>query len=61
MPDARVENLPSLDRDVASASRALGRWRAKLARDPEENADDDPLEPLRHMAGQSMLTALREL
>ena len=61
MADARVENLPSLDRDVASASKALGRWRAKLALDPEESADDDPIEPLRHVAGQSMLAALREL
>jgi hypothetical protein len=61
MPDARVENLFSLDRDVARASTALARWRTQLARDPEEHADDDPIEPVRRVAGLSMLGALREL
>jgi len=61
MPDARVEDLHSLDREVARASTALDRWRAKLALDPEEHADDDPIEPMRRVAGLSMLGALREL
>ena len=61
MPDARVEDLVSLDRDVARASAALGRWRSQLARDPEAHADEDPLEPVRRVAGKSTWEALRDL
>jgi hypothetical protein len=61
MSDARVEDLLSLDRDVARASSAVARWRAGLAREPDQHADDDPLEALRHVAGQSTLAALRDL
>jgi hypothetical protein len=61
MADPRAEDLLSLDRDVASASTALARWRRRLALEPEENADDDPIKPTRRVAGLSMLGALREL
>jgi len=61
MSDARVDDLLSLDRDVARASAALARWRSKLAREPEAHADEDPLEPVRRAAGKSTWEALREL
>jgi hypothetical protein len=61
MSDARVDDLRSLDRDVARASTALARWRRQLADDPEEHADDDPIEPARRAAGKSTWDALREL
>ena len=61
MSDARVDDLLSLDRDVARASASLARWRSKLARDPEAHADEDPLEPVRRAAGKSTWEALREL
>jgi hypothetical protein len=61
MPDARVEDLLSLDRDVARGVKALARWRADLARAPEEHADGDPIEPVRRVAGKSTWEALRDL
>jgi len=61
MSDAQVKDLLSLDRDVARASKALARWRTKLADDPEEHADDDPIEPVRRVAGKSTWDALRGL
>jgi hypothetical protein len=61
MSDARVDDLLSLDRDVARAVTALARWRSKLAGDPEAHADDDPLEPVRRVAGKSTWDALRVL
>jgi len=61
MSDARVDDLLSLDRDVARASTALARWRSKLARDPGEHAEEDPIEPVRRVAGKSTWDALRDL
>jgi hypothetical protein len=61
MSDTRVDDLRSLDRDVARASKALAQWRAKLGRDPEEHAEADPLEPVRRVAGKSTWDALRAL
>jgi hypothetical protein len=61
MSDARVDDLLALDRDVARASTGLARWRSKLAREPEEHADDDPIAPVRRVAGKSTWDALREL
>lgn len=61
MGDPRVEDLLSLDRDVARAASALARWRTKLARAPEEHAAEDVIEPYRHVAGKSTWDALRAL
>jgi len=61
MSDARVDDLLSLDRDVARASTGFARWRSKLAAHPDEHADDDPIEPVRRVAGKSTWDALREL
>src|ERR1700722_9325384 len=61
MPDPRVEDLLSLDRDVARAWSALSKWRVRVARAPEAHADDDPIEPVRRAAGKSTWDALREL
>jgi hypothetical protein len=59
MPDDRAQDLLALDRDVARAWSALSAWRARLAVDADEVADDDPLEPLRHTAGKTTWDALR--
>ncbi|HEY1696770.1 MAG TPA: hypothetical protein VGG39_31635 [Polyangiaceae bacterium] len=61
MADPRAEDLVSLDRDVAHAARGLAAWRAKLAKDAEEAAGKDPIEPVRHVAGKSTWDALRAL
>jgi hypothetical protein len=61
MRDAPVDDLGSLDRDVRRAVTELVRWRARLARDPEESADVDPIEPVRRVAGKTTLEALRRL
>ena len=61
MPDPRVEDLLSLDRDVGRAWSALSKWRSKLASAPGAHADDDPIEPVRRAAGKSTWDALREL
>jgi hypothetical protein len=58
--DPRAQDLLALDRDVARGCRALADWHTTLARDPEACADDQPLEPVRHVAGQSTWRALRE-
>jgi hypothetical protein len=47
-------DLLSVDRDVARANGALVRFRAALALDPGPAGETDPLEPFRHVAGQSM-------
>jgi hypothetical protein len=61
MSDVRVDDLMSLDRDVARASAGLARWRTKLAADPEAHEDDDPIAPVRRVAGKSTWDALRDL
>jgi hypothetical protein len=61
MADASVQDLLSLDRDVARGWTALARWRAALARDPGAHAEDEPLEAVRHVAGRSTWLALRAL
>jgi hypothetical protein len=61
MPEARVEDLLSLDRDVRRGWSALGQWRTELAHDPDAAAADEPLEPVRHVAGISAWTALDAL
>jgi hypothetical protein len=61
MGEGRVEDLLSLDRDVARGWKALTRWRAAMAIDPSGHAEDDPLEPVRHVAGKATWDALSEL
>jgi hypothetical protein len=61
MADARAQDLLSIDRDVARGWSALSQWRAAIARDPDEHADDEPLESVRGVAGKSMWSALGEL
>ncbi len=61
MGDPRAQDLLSLDRDVASGWKELTRWRAELARDPDACANEDPIEPVRRIAGKSMLDALTDL
>jgi len=56
-----VADLASLDRDVARAFGAWQRWRERLAEDPDAHADHDPIEPYRHVAGQSTWKALGDL
>jgi hypothetical protein len=61
MAEGRVEDLLSLDRDVARGAAAFARWRTALARDPEAHAGDEPLEPVRRVAGKATWQALGEL
>jgi len=63
MADGRVEDLMSLDRDVARVAGRLVRWRTELAldaaRDPTLLSNpEDPFESERHVAGKSMWDAL---
>jgi hypothetical protein len=58
MADAPVEDLLSLDRDVARAATALSRWRASLALEPDSYAEESPIEPVRHIATRSTWLAL---
>lgn len=46
---------------MARGWTALSRWRGALASDPMENANDEPLEAVRHVAGKSSWDALSEL
>jgi hypothetical protein len=50
-----------LERDVARAHVALGKWRVALQKDPEAHAEDEPLEPFRHVAGRTAYEAARAL
>src|ERR1700734_2507509 len=59
LPDA--SDLVSLDRDVARAHAAWTKWRRALASDPAANEDVAPLDPFRHVAGQSTYEALGKL
>jgi hypothetical protein len=61
MVDSRVEDLQSLDRDVAHAFRALESFRKDLAANPASAAEADPFEGLRHVAGKSTWDALAEI
>lgn len=61
MADAPIADLASLDREVARGAASLARWRANLARDPQANADEDPLEPVRRVAGKATWEALGDL
>jgi hypothetical protein len=61
MVEAGVEDLRSLDRDVARGAWALAVWREDLARDPEAHADDEPLAAVRRVAGKSAWDALGRL
>ena len=56
-----IADLGKLDRDIARAAGALDRWRGRLASDPEAYASDDPIEPLRHVAGQTTYAELAAL
>jgi hypothetical protein len=61
MADAGVQDLLSFDRDVARGARALAAWRAAVASAPDEHANDEPLEPVRRVAGKSAWDALAAL
>jgi hypothetical protein len=60
MAESPAHDLLTLDRDVARGYRALTAWRAGVASDPEAYANDEPLEPVRHAAGQRTAQALAE-
>jgi hypothetical protein len=60
-PTPAPSDLRSLDRDVARAWAAWGAWITKVARAPEEHADEEPLERWRHVTGQSTYDALGAL
>ncbi|MBV9947070.1 MAG: hypothetical protein JOZ69_09500 [Myxococcales bacterium] len=51
--DAGPDDLFALSRDVARGSAALERWRASLAADVDEHADEAPLEAVRRVAGKT--------
>ena len=54
-------DLLSLDRDVARADAALRKWRRAVATDPDAHAEATPLDPWRHVTGQSTYDALGAL
>jgi hypothetical protein len=56
-----VQDLGALDRDVARAVARLAEWRAALRVDVASHADDEPLESVRRVAGQSTWLALERL
>jgi len=61
MGDLHVADLLAVDREVARGATLLVRWRAALARDPESAEREDPLEPVRPVAGKSFREALEAL
>ena len=61
MADTPVADLASLDREVARGATSLARWRDNLARNPKANEAEDPLEPVRRVAGKATWEALGEL
>jgi tRNA-(MS[2]IO[6]A)-hydroxylase MiaE-like protein len=61
MPDPSLQDLGALDRDVARASKMLASWRDRLARDPDAEADEQPLDALRRVAGKSTWDGLTQL
>jgi hypothetical protein len=56
-----LQDLRALDRDVARGFALLGEWRDALATDSASVADEEPLEAVRHVAGQSTWQALEAL
>jgi hypothetical protein len=56
-----VQDLVSLDRDIARAHAAQKSWRRALSVDPEANAERYPLENFRHLAAKSVYDALGDL
>jgi hypothetical protein len=61
MADAGVQDLVSLDRDIARAQAALTRWRMSLALYPEGHTGEDPFDGVRHVATKSTWDALGQL
>ena len=61
MVEALVDDLLSLDRDVALGWKSLTQWRGTLAKDLETQAQVEPLESVRHVAGKSTWDALDNL
>jgi|CZKU01.1.fsa_nt_gi hypothetical protein len=61
MNDPGVQDLFGLDREVARAAKALEGWRARLATDPADAADDDPFDGLRRVAAKTTWDRLGEL
>ncbi len=61
MAERHVQDLLALDRDVASAAKALARWRSSLADSPEVAAADDPFDGLRGVSAKSTWDRLGEL
>jgi hypothetical protein len=53
-----LQDLRALDRDVARGVALLGEWRRALTKDPAGRADEEPLEPVRRVCGQSTWAAL---
>jgi hypothetical protein len=51
-------DLVRVDRDVARANAAQTAWRAALAKDAVANADREPLEAFRHVAGRTAYLAV---
>jgi hypothetical protein len=58
--DGGVQDLLALDRDVARGVGLLGEWRGALETDLAR-AGDEPLDPVRRIAGQSTWLALERL
>src|SRR5579859_2250300 len=56
-----LQDLRALDRDVARGMALLTEWRDTLATDAASVTDDEPLEAVRHVAGQSTWHALEAL
>lgn len=52
------QDLVKVDRDVARAHAAQSSWEKGLRADVEANADREPLEPMRHVAGRSAYLAV---
>jgi hypothetical protein len=61
MVDAKLQDLRSLDRDVARAANALERWRGQVWAGAEDAVDDDPFGGVRYVAAKTTRDGLREL
>jgi hypothetical protein len=58
---ASIQDLRALDRDVARGVALLAGWRSALRADPAAHADEEPLDAVRHVTGQSTWLALERL